>query len=206
MCRKILRKLQKNEKLVIASHNKGKIEEIEYLLSPYNIDVVGGYEFNFDEPEENGDSFFENAKIKSLFFAENTKLTSLSDDSGLVVPALGGRPGIYSARWAGETKDFSIAMNRIREELEEKSIDINDVEAYFVCVISITWEDLHTEQFEGRINGKLTFPARGDSGFGYDPIFIPEGHDICFAEMKPEEKHKISHRYEAMKLFMENCL
>jgi len=202
----ILRKLQKNEKLVIASHNKGKIQEIEYLLSPYNIDVVGGHGFNFEEPEENGGSFFANAKIKSLFFAEKTNLTSLSDDSGLVVPALDGRPGIYSARWAGENKDFSVAMNRIKSELEENNISTNDVEAYFVCVISITWADLHTEQFEGRINGTLTFPPRGESGFGYDPIFIPEGHDVSFAEMSSEDKHKISHRYEAMKLFMDNCL
>lgn len=201
-----MRKLKKNEKLIIASHNKGKVKEIKHLLQPYNIDVVGGYEFNFEEPDENGITFQENAKIKSLFFAKNTKTTSLSDDSGLIIPDLDGKPGIHSARWAGKDKNFSVAMNRIKKEIEERGIDINNVDAYFICIISVSWADLYTNQFEGKIHGKLTFPARGEKGFGYDPIFIPNGYDTTFAEMSSEEKHKISHRYEAMKLFMKVCL
>ena len=185
------------DKLVIASHNKGKIREIFDLLAPFGVEVVGGTEFGFEEPVEDGATFLENAAIKSRFFAEKTGLPSLADDSGLVVPALNGDPGIYSARWAGESKDFSVAMDKVEEALIEKTGTNENHDAHFVCALSLTWPDGHTEQFEGKVFGKLSFPQRGDNGFGYDPIFIPDGYDIVFAEMDVVEKHKISHRADA---------
>lgn len=197
------RKFQ-GDTLVIASHNQGKIKEIQELLSAFNVKVIAGNK-ELPEPEENADSFLGNASIKSHFFAEAMKLPALSDDSGLVVPALDGAPGIYSARWAGPTKDFKLAMHKIREELEKKGVKPEGSPAYFVCALSLCWPDGHEEAFEGRVDGTLTFPMRGEKGFGYDPIFIPKGHDITFAEMDPSKKHTMSHRADAFRQLVQHC-
>jgi XTP/dITP diphosphohydrolase len=191
--------------LVIASHNPGKIREIHELLAPFGAEVKSGPEFGFDEPEETGSTFTENALIKSRYFAERTKQPSLSDDSGLVVPALGGAPGIYSARWAGESKDFSGAMQRVREELLRQTGTAEGHAAHFVCALSLCWpDDTHTE-VEGKVFGTLVFPPRGNKGFGYDAIFLPKGHGITFGEMEPSAKHAISHRADAFQKLIACC-
>lgn len=195
----------KEKKLVIASHNKGKIREINELMAPFGVDVTGGTEFNLEEPEETGSTFLANAEIKSRYFAEKTKLPSLADDSGLVVPALDGAPGIYSARWAGEKKDFYVAMEKIKNELEKKGLNPSGQDAHFVCALSFTWPDGHTEQTEGKVFGKLVFPPKGTHGFGYDPIFIPKGHDITFGEMDSDKKHSMSHRADAFNKLIKKC-
>jgi len=191
-----------DKKLVIASHNKGKIAEIKELFEPYGVEIV--VRDDLPEPEENGSTFEENAAIKSDFFAKETGLPSLADDTGLVIPALGGEPGIHSARWAGENKDFTAAMDKIAEEIRKESY-ANGSPAHFVCVFSLTWPDGHKEQFRGEVHGYLTFPPRGERGFGYDPIFEPEGYGMTFGEMEPDAKHAISHRAEAFKLMIESC-
>ncbi len=194
----------KEKTLVIASNNKGKIIEIEELLKPFGIEVRSGAEFGFESPEENGSTFLANAEIKSRFFAEKTGLPSLADDSGLAVDALGGAPGIYSARWAGESGDFKVAMKKIQEELQ-KIGSVQGQKAHFVSALSLTWADGHTEQFEGKVFGSLTFPPRGDRGFGYDPIFIPDGYGYTFAEMSSYDKYRISHRTNAFEGLVEGC-
>ena len=194
-----LQSLFKESPLVIASHNKGKVREIGELISNLGIRVISASEANVDEPEETGDSFVENATLKSEYSAQITKLPALSDDSGLVVPAIGGAPGIYSARWAGPDKNFTMAFARIQKELG----DLPD-NAYFVCVLSLSIPASFSSEwagnyvFEGRIDGTLSFPPRGEKGFGYDPIFIPEGSDKSFAQMSMEEKNKFSHRKKAV--------
>ncbi len=187
------------QRLVIASHNKGKVREIGELLEPLKIEVISAAELNLPEPEETGDSFQANAALKSLAAAQGSGLPSLSDDSGLVVPELGGAPGIYSARWAGPDKDFGVAIQRIQRELGERA---EGAAAYFVCVLSLAWPDGEEVSFEGQVHGTLTFPPRGEKGFGYDPIFIPRGYDVTFAEMDANDKHLISHRAEAFRLFL----
>lgn len=194
-----------DKKLVIASHNKGKIGEITELLEPYGVEVVGGPEFNLEEPEETGSTFIENAEIKSRYFAKHTKLPSLSDDSGLTVKSLDGAPGIYSARWAGPKKDFNLAMKKVEEALLEETRVAEGQGASFICALSLCWPDGHVESFEGKVDGKLTFPPRGDKGFGYDPIFIPRGHDITFGEMDPAKKHTMSHRAHALQKLVKAC-
>ena len=183
--------------LVIASHNTGKVREIGELIAPLGIKVISATEAKVDEPEETGDSFAENAALKSEYSSVATGLPALSDDSGLVIPAIGGAPGIYSARWAGPDKDFNIAFNRIQKELGDKP-----GEAYFICVLALSIPGQPVELFEGRINGTLTFPPRGDKGFGYDPIFIPDGYDDTFAELDPNLKNTISHRAQAFDKFV----
>lgn len=194
-----------DKKLIIASHNKGKIKEISELLKAFNVEVLGGPEFGFSEPDETGKTFIENAEIKSRFFAEATGIASLSDDSGLVVPALDGAPGIYSARWAGPKKDFNEAMKKVEDALLESVGKSSGEKAHFVCALSLCWPDGHVENFEGKVFGKLTFPARGENGFGYDGIFIPDGYTETFAEMDQSIKHKISHRAVAFKKFVDGC-
>ena len=186
--------------LVIASHNKGKVREIAELLGAYVAHFPSAGDLNLAEPEETETSFIGNAELKARAAAAAGGLPALADDSGLVVPALGGAPGIYSARWAGPDKDFSVAMRRVETELDDR-----DPSAYFVCALSLAWPDGHTESVEGRIHGRLTFPGRGDKGFGYDPIFIAEGRDITFAEMEPDEKHRISHRADAFAQLVARC-
>lgn len=188
-------------KLVIASHNKDKVKEIEDLLAPLGTSVISAKALNLPEPEETGMTFAENAAIKSETAARLSNHYALADDSGLCVPALGGAPGIYSARWAGKDKDFSVAMERVRRELEEKKLNPTGQNAYFICAIALTSPEGKTEIFEGRIDGKLTFPPRGTKGFGYDPIFIPEGYQRTFGEIDMSEKHTMSHRARALAKF-----
>lgn len=188
-------------RLVIASHNEGKVREIRALLAPRGLSISSAREHGVPEPEETGDSFVANAVLKAHAVAQATALPALSDDSGLVVPALGGAPGIFSARWAGRQKDFAVAMARIERELAGR-----DGRAYFVCALAIAWPDSHAESFEGTVHGRLVFPPRGTHGFGYDPIFVPEGHAITFGEMDPAAKHAMSHRSRAFAQFEAACL
>ncbi len=189
------------EKLVIASHNAGKVREIAELLAPHRVAVVSAADLALDEPEETGETFADNARLKAEAAAAASGLPALADDSGLCVVALDGAPGVYSARWAGPNKDFGHAMERVRVALD----DTPDREAYFVCVLALAWPDGHVESFEGRVYGRLVFPPRGDKGFGYDPIFEPVGEDRTFAEMDPAEKHAMSHRAQAFDLLMAAC-
>ena len=180
------------DQLVIASHNPGKVEEIAALLAPFAGETIAAGSLGIPEPEETGDSFEANAALKARAAAAASELPALADDSGLVVPALSGAPGIYSARWAGPAKDFWVAMERVHRELGDK-----DRNASFVAVLALAWPDGPTELFRGEVEGSLTWPPRGDRGFGYDPIFIPQGATLTFGEMDPVEKHRISHRARA---------
>ena len=191
-----LAKLQ-NQPLVIASHNAGKIREIEALLAPLDIRVASAADYGVPAPEETGATFRENARLKSHFCAKHTGLPSLSDDSGLAIDALDGAPGIYSARWAGANNDFAAAMEKIHRELHARSIPNHAWQAQFVCVLSLCNARGESVEFEGRVLGHLTFPPCGSNGFGYDPIFIPEGETRSFGEMPADEKHAISHRADA---------
>ncbi|MBM3617408.1 MAG: RdgB/HAM1 family non-canonical purine NTP pyrophosphatase [Alphaproteobacteria bacterium] len=194
--------LAKGSELVIASHNKGKVREIAELLAPFGFNVTSAAAYDLPEPEETGLTFAANAEIKALATSAATGKASLSDDSGLAVEGLDGAPGIYSARWAGESKDFGMAMERIRQELIAKGIPESDWRASFICALCLHVPGQEPQHFEGRIDGLLTFPPRGEKGFGYDPIFIPEGHTRTFAEMDSTEKHAMSHRARAFKLFV----
>ena len=185
-------------KLVIASHNEGKVREIRALLAPYGIEPISAASLDIPEPEETGTSFAANAELKARFSADLSGLPALADDSGLCVEALGGDPGIFSARWAGETKDFGVAMRRVWEAVERAGPDEGH-DAHFVCALSLCWPDGHLETFEGRVDGHLVWPPRGDKGFGYDPMFRPWGHEVSFGEMDPEAKHAISHRADAFR-------
>jgi len=189
-------------RLVVASHNAGKVREIRELLVPFSIDVVSAGDLNLPEPEETGTTFIANAELKARAAASAAQLPALADDSGLAIDALGGAPGIYSARWAGPDKDFNFAMERIRRE----TAHTQNKRAHFICALSLAWPDGHCESFEGKISGVLTFPPRGNKGFGYDPIFITDGFDITFAEMEPTAKHAISHRADAFRQLVAACL
>ena len=186
------------DQLVIASHNPGKVEEIARLLAPFAGETIAAGSLGIPEPEETGDSFEANAALKARAAAAASELPSLADDSGLVVPALSGAPGIYSARWAGPAKDFWVAMERVHRELGDK-----DRNASFVAVLALAWPDGPTELFRGEVEGNLTWPPRGDRGFGYDPIFIPQGATLTFGEIDPVEKHRISHRAHAFAKLVE---
>ena len=194
----------RSEKLVIASHNPGKVSEICTLLKPLRIDVVGADELGLIEPEETGKTFTENAELKAWIAAEASGLPALSDDSGMAVSALGGAPGIYSARWAGPKKDFSSAIKRVNDAL--LMTGSSDRSCSFICVLSLAWPDGHIESFEGRVSGTAVFPPRGSHGFGYDPIFQPTGYDLTFGEMMPQDKHAMSHRAHAFSQLLEQCL
>jgi XTP/dITP diphosphohydrolase len=180
------------EKLVIASHNPGKVEEIAALLAPFGVETVTASALGLAEPEETGDSFEANAALKAEAAAEASGLPALADDSGLVVPALGGAPGVYSARWAGSGKDFSLAMARVHRELTGR-----DRSAIFVAVLALARPGAATALYRGEVAGRLVWPPRGGSGFGYDPIFLPAGGTLTFGEMEPTVKHRISHRASA---------
>ena len=193
------------KKLVIASHNPGKVREITALLSLCDIEVFSAAGLRLPEPAEDGATFIENAKIKATAAAEASSLPALADDSGLVVPALDGKPGIHSARWAGPDKNFKLAMTKVWDKLVNR-----DPAAYFVCALSICWPHKerkagHIKIFEGRVDGKLVWPPRGDKGFGYDPMFIPKGFNITFGEFKPADKHAISHRANAFDKLRATC-
>lgn len=186
-------------KLVIASHNEGKVREIAELLGPYGIDPVSAAELDLPEPEEIGNTFVDNADLKARSAADLSGLPALADDSGLCVDALEGKPGIYSARWAGEGKDFRIAMERVHQEMLARDPEAGR-NAHFVCALSLCWpQDGQCESFEGRVEGTLVWPPRGNKGFGYDPMFQPIGYDQTFGEMDPVEKFAISHRADAFR-------
>lgn len=189
--------LPEGGRLLIATHNAGKVREIGELLAPYSLTVTSAAEHNLPEPVEDGSTFAANAEIKARASTEATGLPALADDSGLGVVALDGAPGIYSARWAGASKDFGLAMEKVRQELEARNIPQDRWQAYFICDLCLCLPDGTVHHFEGRVDGTLTFPPRGDKGFGYDPIFVPEGETRTFAEMPPAEKHAMSHRARA---------
>lgn len=194
------------DRLVVASHNPGKVREIRDLLAPYNIETISAADLALPEPEETGTSFAANAELKALASATASGLPALADDSGLEVEALGGAPGIYSARWAGESKDFAIAMERVEGELAEKGARTpEDRRANFTCALTLALPDGSHDTFEGKVFGTLVWPPRGMRGFGYDPIFLPDGRDVTFGEMEPDEKHAISHRARAFELFVAAC-
>lgn len=188
-------------KLVIASHNPGKVKEISELLVPFGADIISAKELNLPEPVEDGDTFIKNSKIKALAAATASGFPALADDSGLCVHALGDQPGVYSARWAGDDKDFTTAMKKVEAELTGKT----DRSAHFACALTMAWPDGHCESFEGTVQGHMVWPMAGDKGFGYDPVFVPTGHDITFAEMDPAKKHSISHRANAFALLVDAC-
>jgi XTP/dITP diphosphohydrolase len=176
--------------LVVATHNAGKLREIRELMRPYGVEALSAAELNLDEPEETGATFSDNAALKAEAAARASGIVALADDSGLCVDALDGAPGIYSARWAGGSKDFGAAMARVERELKARSAPAPR-RASFVSVLALAWPDGGLETFEGRVEGTLVFPPRGTAGFGYDPIFRPDGHDRTFGEMSAEEKHGI---------------
>lgn len=188
-------RLPRGSQLVVASHNPGKVREIKALLGPHGIDPVSAGSLGLPEPDETGTTFAANAELKARSSAQGSGHAALADDSGLCVEALGGDPGIYSARWAGETKDFRIAMTRIEDALGAKGLTTSA--AKFVCALSIALPSGEIQTFEGEVHGRLTFPPRGDHGFGYDPIFIADGMDQTFAEIDPTLKHAMSHRARA---------
>jgi XTP/dITP diphosphohydrolase len=192
-----IRKLQPG-KLVIASHNEGKVREIRALLGPYGVEPVSAAELDLPEPEETGTSFVANAELKALQAADLSGLPALSDDSGLCVEALGGDPGIFSARWGGPDKDFGRAMDLVEEKLAALGPDTSR-DAHFVCALALAWPDGHVEWFEGRVDGTLVWPPRGERGFGYDPMFVRDGDQETFGEIDPDLKHSISHRADAFR-------
>jgi len=196
------RRLVRGERLVLATHNKGKLAEIAALLAPFGLDVMSAGELGLPEPDETADDFAGNALIKARAAAAGSGLVALADDSGFCASGLGGAPGIYSARWAGPGKDFAIAMARVESELG----DHPDRGAAFVCALAVAYPDGSEAVFEGRVSGAVVFPPRGAKGFGYDPIFVPEGGVRTYAEIEPAEKHASSHRAKAMKLLLESGL
>jgi XTP/dITP diphosphohydrolase len=187
--------------LAIATHNAGKLVEIAALVEPYGMSCASAGALGVPEPEETGTTFEANAALKARAVADACGLPSLADDSGLVVPALGGAPGIYSARWAGEARDFAAAIRRVEREL-----GAGDRAARFVAVLALAWPEGPVETFRGEVEGRLVFPPRGAKGFGYDPIFVPAGHAQTFGEMEPEAKHRISHRAAAFAQLAAACL
>ena len=203
--------------IVVASHNAGKIAEIRDLIGPLGFEARSAADLAFAEPDETGTTFEENAAIKALASAQAAGIPALSDDSGLVVDALGGAPGVYTANWAERedgSRDFAMAMQKVEHALTEKGAQDDERTARFVSVLCLAWPDGHTEFFRGEVEGKVVWPPRGTQGFGYDPVFQPEGHERTFGEMSADEKHgwkpgetkALSHRARAFKRFVETCL
>jgi XTP/dITP diphosphohydrolase len=200
-------------KLVIATHNSGKLWEMRELLAPYGVDAVSAGQLGLPEPEETGKTFAENARLKASSAAAAAQLPAFADDSGLCVEALDGAPGIYSARWAGETRDFGSAMRKVAAELEARAAT-PPFRAAFLSALCLAWPDGHAEEFEGRVDGELVFPPRGTKGFGYDPIFLPDERTKTFGEMMSAEKHAmpadgsraLSHRARAFQALARSCL
>ena len=201
-------------RLVIATHNPGKLAEMRELLAPYQIEAISAGDMGLHEPEETGTTFRDNARIKAAAAAKASGLPAFADDSGLAVDALDGAPGVLSARWAGPDKNFRAAMATIEEKLRERGATSPDRRtAHFVSALCVAWPDGHVEGFEERVNGTLVWPPRGDQGFGYDPMFLPDGHARTFGEMSSEEKHGLpprgkglSHRARAFLKLAEACL
>lgn len=191
-------------RLVVASHNPGKVREIKALLEPFGAEVLSAASLNLPEPEETGATFAANAEIKALAAARAANIAALADDSGLVVDALDGAPGIYSARWAGPDKDFTLAMRRVHEALARMGAKAPHT-ARFICALTLAWPDGHFETVQGAVAGEIVRPPRGERGFGYDPIFRADGHPLTFGEMDPAEKHAISHRADAFAKLVAAC-
>ena len=199
--------------VVIATHNPGKLKEMRELFAPYGIATESAAELGLPKPEETGKTFAANARIKAVAAARASRAVAFADDSGLVVDALNGDPGIHSARWAGPDKDFRAAMNRIQTLLIEQGATPEQRRAHFVAALCLAWPDGHVEEFEGQVDGVAVWPPRGDKGFGYDPLFRPDGFDRTFGEMSAEEKHGLppqgqglSHRAGAFVKLAEACL
>jgi XTP/dITP diphosphohydrolase len=194
-------------RLVLASHNQGKVRELDVLLKPLRIEVIASAALGLPEPVEDGDSFAANARIKAHAAAKASGLPALADDSGVVVQALDGKPGVHSARWAEPGKDFARAMARVRDELVMRygSFEGADRAAAFVAVLCLAWPDGHEELALGRVEGVLVDPPRGAGGFGYDPMFQPDGHSLTFAEMPAEQKQALSHRGRAFRRLLADC-
>lgn len=188
--------------LVVASHNPGKVREIADLIAPFDLKAVSAASLRLAEPEETEATFIGNALIKAHAAARAANLPALADDSGLCVDALMGEPGVLSARWAGEAKDFALAMRKVNERLGNAP----NRKAHFVCALAIAWPDGHAETFQGEVHGCLVWPPRGTKGFGYDPMFVPDGYEQTFGEMDPAQKHAMSHRARAFQKFVEACL
>ena len=188
-------------RLVVASHNEGKVVEIADLLAPFSMEAVSAGQLDLPEPEETGDTFLANAILKAETAVRGSGLPGLADDSGLAVEGLNGDPVLYSARWAGPDRDFKVAMDLVQEKLGDNP----NRRAYFISVLTLAWPDGHLESFEGRIYGDLVWPPRGDKGFGYDPMFLPDGYDVTFGEMDYAEKQRISHRAVAFQKLIDGC-
>ena len=195
------RRLERGARLVIATHNPGKLAEISDLLAPHGVSPVSAGELGLPEPEETAADFVGNARLKALAAAASSGLPALADDSGFCVAALAGAPGVFSARWAGPDKDFAAAMRRVREE----AAATEDLRAWFVCALCLAWPDAGTETFFGRVDGTRVWPPRGVLGFGYDPMFLPAGGSLTYGEMSPEEKHASSHRARAFRQLLAAC-
>ncbi len=212
-----MRKLE-TKTIVVASHNAGKIAEIADLIGPLGFSAKSAADLKFEEPEETGTTFEENAAIKALASAKASGMPALSDDSGLVIDALDGAPGVYTANWAERedgSRDFAMAMEKVEKALQDRGAAVpEERKARFVSVLCLAWPDGHTETFRGEVEGTVVWPPRGTSGFGYDPVFQPAGHQRTFGEMTAQEKHgwkpgqatALSHRARAFKLFVETCL
>jgi len=202
-----MRKLTAGTRLVVASHNPGKVWEINQLIEPYGLDAISAGDLGLSEPEETEPTFEGNAKLKALVAAKGANLPALADDSGIEVDLLGGAPGIYSARWAGPTKDFSIAMQKVHDQLAKIGGWNGPLpRANFVSVLCLAWPDGHADFYEGRIDGQLVWPPRGGNGFGYDPMFLADDETLTFGEMEPKRKYAISHRTRAFAKFKRVCL
>ncbi len=198
-----MKRLRRGERVVIATHNPGKVREIGALLAPLGLRVVSAGELGLPEPEENAETFAGNALLKARAAASATGLPALADDSGLCVDALSGAPGVHSARWAGPERDFAQAMRLVEEKLRAAgALTPESRRARFVCALALVRPEAGQDVFEGEVRGRLIWPPRGERGFGYDPVFVPEGHEETFAEMEPERKHAMSHRARAFAKFI----
>jgi XTP/dITP diphosphohydrolase len=201
------RRLKRGERLVVASHNPGKVWEINQLIAPYGFAAVAAKDVGLSEPAETETTFEGNARLKALFAAKGSGLPSLADDSGIEIDALDGAPGVYTADWAGPDRDFSIAMQRVHDEMVRlHAWDGRPTRANFVSVLCLAWPDGTTELFEGKVYGHVVWPPRGTNGFGYDPIFVADGQTKTFGEMEPANKYAISHRTRAFDNFKRACL
>ena len=201
------RRLPRGARLVVASHNSGKVREILDLVAPHGLSVVSAADLGLPEPEETGSTFAENAHLKAAAGARAADLPALSDDSGLEVEALGGAPGIFSARWADRARNFAPAMQRVANALKQRGAWQHEgPRANFTAVLCLAWPDGEAALFEGKVYGHLVWPPRGSKGFGYDPMFVADGHALTFGEMEPDAKHAISHRARAFHEFARTCL
>lgn len=198
-------KLEPGARIVVASHNPGKVWEIKQLIAPYGLDAISAADLDLPEPVETEATFIGNAELKARHAAEAANLPALADDSGLEIDILDGAPGIYSARWAGPSKDFSLAMKKVADEISSRN-GWPDPRANFTCALSLVWPNGPAQNFEGKVYGTLVWPPRGGNGFGYDPMFVADGMDQTFGEIDPDQKHAISHRSRAFAMFRAACL